>query len=219
MQLFWQDSTLYIIIVCIAALFVILLAVMIVWMLYIRKKTADMEERLERLKTGIRIQAEDLWEPPGKQDSGKMIHPRSFRLNRMLKEIQQIIGRQAGLRKQTFTMVNDTKSDMVCCDKIRLRQVLLNLLSGACQCADYGGNITLRVSQEQKDGEKKYLFEVSETGCSKSGGMKPDLAFSSNLIQLMGGKLILENKQGKGSKFYFWLPITCRKMKEQHIPN
>ena len=105
-------------------------------------------------------------------------------------------------------------------DPLRLRQVLLNLLSNALKFT-LEGRVTLRVTRH---GEA-LRFEVQDTGIGipedkqrsvfesfeqadgshtrRFGGTGLGLAISRQLVELMGGGMALSSKPGVGSRFWF----------------
>ncbi|GAP05186.1 signal transduction histidine kinase [Anaerolinea thermolimosa] len=112
----------------------------------------------------------------------------------------------------------------VYCDRTRIRQVLLNLLSNAARFTEVGG---ITVSAEAKDGNIKVI--VSDTGPGiaevdipklfqpfrqldgstrrKQNGSGLGLNISKNFIELHGGRMGVESEIGVGSSFWFSIPI------------
>ena len=109
-------------------------------------------------------------------------------------------------------------------DRKRIRQVLLNLLSNAAKFTEVG-HITLKIVRT----DNHLLFAVNDTGPgititeqslifepfrqakrnkSSIPGTGLGLPISQRLIQAHGGELWLESIEGKGSTFFFTLPIT-----------
>lgn len=111
-------------------------------------------------------------------------------------------------------------------DAGRLRQVLLNLVSNAVKFTDEGG-VTIRVKLERNMGGRLYNadFEVQDTGIGiprdkqaslfqpfsqvsgpsgrRTGGTGLGLVICKRLIQKMGGDIVLESLEGRGSTFRF----------------
>jgi signal transduction histidine kinase len=109
-------------------------------------------------------------------------------------------------------------------DKIRLEQILRNLLSNAVKFTEKG---SIEVSCEKSSGY--YTFCVKDTGL----GILPEqqeiifdrfikldnnkqylhrgtgigLFLSKQLVEMFGGKIWVESAVGKGSKFYFTIPV------------
>jgi signal transduction histidine kinase/CheY-like chemotaxis protein len=110
------------------------------------------------------------------------------------------------------------------CDRTRIREVVINLLSNAGRFTDQGG-VKVRAWQEGND----FIVSVSDTGPGISpdaqqrifipfqqadqsirrryGGTGLGLSISQSFVELHGGKMWVESQVGIGSTFYFTLPI------------
>ncbi len=110
------------------------------------------------------------------------------------------------------------------CDPIRVRQVLLNLLSNAGRFTEYGG-VQVTVQQD----ERFVTISVADTGPGiagddidklfqpfqqldssirrRHGGSGLGLSISKEFVELHGGKMWVETRQGHGTTFYFRLPL------------
>ncbi len=113
-------------------------------------------------------------------------------------------------------------------DSLRIKQVLVNLVSNALKFTDKG-SVELYVDATVDAGLAQLSFKVKDTGIGipkekemaifdkftqvdasiarKHGGNGLGLAISDNLIKLMGGKLELNTKLGLGSAFSFDLSL------------
>ncbi len=112
-------------------------------------------------------------------------------------------------------------------DPTRLRQIVVNLVSNAIKFTS-AGEILIQIRLENEtENEATLHFEVKDTGLGiaeekqqnifsaftqadvsmtrKYGGTGLGLAISSRLVSMMGGKLWVESKVGKGSSFHFTL--------------
>jgi signal transduction histidine kinase/CheY-like chemotaxis protein len=114
---------------------------------------------------------------------------------------------------------------LVFCDRTRLREVLLNLLSNAGRFTEQGG-VRLRVWLETND----LMVSVSDSGPGitaedidklfqpfqqldssirrRYGGTGLGLSISERFIKLHGGKIWVESKKGVGTTFYFRIPVA-----------
>lgn len=113
----------------------------------------------------------------------------------------------------------------VYCDRLRIRQILLNLLSNAGRfTTSGGGKVAVYVDRDQ------LVFRVADTGPGiprekqqkifepfqqldastrrLHGGSGLGLSISKRLVELHGGKMWLESEEGQGSVFFFSLPIN-----------
>ena len=112
-------------------------------------------------------------------------------------------------------------------DRIKLRQVLINLLSNACKFTDHG-HIKLTVTRNQDDGLDRITIAIKDTGIGisreaqsalfeqfkqvdssrsrKYEGSGLGLALSRQFCRMMGGDILLESETGKGSTFTVVLP-------------
>lgn len=114
--------------------------------------------------------------------------------------------------------------DSVVLDPVRVRQVLLNLISNAIKFTERG---EVGVSVAFNDGQLEFcvrdtgigipdeklleIFEAftqADTSTTRMyGGTGLGLAIASNLVHLMGGTMALDSQPGKGSRFTFTFPI------------
>ena len=123
-------------------------------------------------------------------------------------------------------------------DPVRLRQVLVNLISNAVKFT-HGGEVVASVSVRREDEKEALLeFSVRDTGIGiphdripglfqtftqldssstrKYGGSGLGLAISRNLVHMMGGEIGVESEEGRGSRFWFTLPLGKQKVSDQY---
>src|SRR5205807_89821 len=114
-------------------------------------------------------------------------------------------------------------------DAMRLRQILLNLLSNACKFTKEG-EIVLRVTRAQREGQESIELSVTDTGIGMTpeqiarlfeefsqadattarqfGGTGLGLAITRRLCQMMGGDVSVTSEPGKGSSFTIRMPAV-----------
>ncbi|HEY5982390.1 MAG TPA: response regulator [Anaerolineales bacterium] len=114
-------------------------------------------------------------------------------------------------------------------DPIRVRQVLLNLLSNAAKFTEEGEIIVEAAKELDAAGMEQVVVRVTDTGpgiaeadqaklfqafsqvddspTRRTGGSGLGLSISQQLIQLQGGRIGVQSEVGKGSTFYFSLPV------------
>lgn len=174
-------------------------------------------------------------------ENGKMeIAAEPFFLHSLLDGIEGMMEVQAAEKELHFRLEKDVRDDMLIGDAIRLRQVLLNLLSNSFKFTPAGGNVRLRVTEEGKNEQGVTLtFRVSDTGIgiaqqdqrrifnsfeqigpniAKTQGTGLGLSISSNIVQLMGGELKLISEPDTGSEFYFTISFPEGEREENPTP-
>lgn len=126
--------------------------------------------------------------------------------------------------------VDESAPAMIVADEARLRQVLANLVGNAVKFTPRGSvELTVR-ADTSAPGPARLVFSVRDTGIGiasehhrhlfkafsqvdesttrRYGGSGLGLAISRNLVQLMGGEIDLESREGEGSTFRFTLPLV-----------
>ena len=81
-------------------------------------------------------------------ESGKLVlEKQTFSLNEMISTVEYIYRPVIEEKGQSFTVTVDIKNDTVSCDRARLAQVLMNLISNACKYTPPGGSIELSIRE------------------------------------------------------------------------
>ncbi len=124
-------------------------------------------------------------------------------------------------------------------DPLRVRQILLNLLSNACKFTE-NGQVTIAATCLKVDDAKGVLLTVADTGIGmtpqqmknlfqefsqadssttrKYGGTGLGLAISQRLCRAMGGDITVNSTPGVGTKFTVWLPSAIEAPTTQAQP-
>jgi signal transduction histidine kinase/CheY-like chemotaxis protein len=159
-----------------------------------------------------------------------------FQFSLMIQQIHALLTQKAarGGLQLIFTGV-DGMAETLLGDRIRLSQILINLLDNAIKYTPTG-TVTLSVERlaPRADGQLALRFEVSDTG----SGIPPDklatvfenfsqlhtdphalregvglgLAICKRLVEMMGGKLEVASTLGQGSQFFFTLLFKTTRM-------
>ena len=147
----------------------------------------------------------------------------SVRIDTTLGEVLSVMRPLADRKSQTLLQRTDPGLH-VRADLTRLKQVLMNLVGNGIKFTPEGGHIELvarrrdnRVQIEVQDTGPGIPFEEQERifeafyRLQKSGqateGTGLGLAITQRIVELHGGQLALESQPGRGSCFYFSLPI------------
>lgn len=156
--------------------------------------------------------------------------------------IQSILPTVRGLIKDKpiELIVNlDPNVPLVRADPTKVRQILLNLLSNAAKFTEQG-SITLQTQIERTNSYEEILVGVADTGIGiaeedqsklfepfsqvdasptrKTGGTGLGLSISRYLVEMHGGRVGLKSELGKGSTFYFTIPVPGSNPEPPKVP-
>lgn len=165
-----------------------------------------------------------------KIESGKMtLNISQMSLREAMDDIVNIMQPQVKERNQFFDIfIRDIVSENVCCDAVRLNQVLLNLLSNAVKFTPEQGRINVHLWQEASEKGADYIcthFVVEDTGIGMSEEFQKKIfdtfareeeneqvqkivgtglgtSITKSIVMLMGGRIEVQSEQGHGSKFH-----------------
>ncbi|UBM61120.1 PAS domain S-box protein [Candidatus Sulfidibacterium hydrothermale] len=156
-----------------------------------------------------------------------------FSLNQLLNELRQPFELQAQKKNLSiqFRFSLPDGEDTIQTDPERLTQIINNLLGNALKFTEKG-SIELGYQKQ----EHEFLFWVKDTGrgifpqhqkliferfyqadtsiSRDFEGAGLGLPISKNLTELLGGRMWLKSVPGKGSTFYFTLPLSTTKMQK-----
>lgn len=161
---------------------------------------------------------------------GLVLEQVDFALAPLLAQVRSIVAPQAaerGIRLEMEPM--DGVPATLRGDPTRLRQILLNLIGNGLKFTRQG-SVAVRVGgQQQPDGRVLVRFEIEDTGIGipaerqaglfrpfmqvdlsttrQYGGTGLGLAISRELVSLMGGRIGVTSAPGRGSLFWFEVPL------------
>jgi len=162
-----------------------------------------------------------------KIEAGKLeLNPESVSLAPLIDEVVGTARQLAQQNKNNLVVEAQEKLGVLTVDPMRLRQILLNLLSNACKFTSQG-EVKLRV-RKVADGRNWVEFAVADTGIGMTGeqqaklfeeftqadsstarrygGTGLGLAITRKLARMMGGDVTVASEPGKGSVFTVRLP-------------
>jgi len=162
-----------------------------------------------------------------KIEAGKLeLNPEPVNLSRLVDEVIGTAGQLAEKNKNRLVVEAQENVGALTADPMRLKQILLNLLSNACKFTKEG-EVALRV-RKVADGRDWVELAVADSGIGMTaeqqaklfqdftqadsltarryGGTGLGLAITRKLARMMGGDVTVKSEQGKGSVFTVRLP-------------
>jgi PAS domain S-box-containing protein len=163
-----------------------------------------------------------------KAESGRMeLQLETFDLRNLIDAALRLITPQATKKSLRLTTTFDSELGTIAADERRIKQMLVNLLSNAVKFTPEGGKVGLEITREQ--GGEAIRFTVWDTGIGipadkihelfqpfvqidsslsrEYTGTGLGLALVSRLANLHGGSVGVESVEGKGSRFWFIIPV------------
>lgn len=169
-------------------------------------------------------------------DAGKFeIQPHMTDVNALCQSSLAIVRQQAAQKSIALVYVEDRTVSKVYADPLRLKQILVNLLTNAVKFTSSDGKITLEVHADS--GSDLIQFSVTDTGVGIAAddlsqlfqplsqtrkdlnahieGTRLGLALIQRLTDLHGGSVHVESERGKGSRFTINLPLGQHRWETQ----
>jgi signal transduction histidine kinase/CheY-like chemotaxis protein/HPt (histidine-containing phosphotransfer) domain-containing protein len=179
-----------------------------------------------------------------KIEAGKMdLEPIAFNLRTLLVEIMELLSPRC-YEKNIKLMLNYALGtpEWVMGDEGRIRQILINLVGNAIKFTDFG-YVKVDVSEiSNSESENTLLnFQITDTGIGISentqknlfekftqgdasttrryGGTGLGLALCYRLVKMMDGEIGIKSEEGKGSTFWFNLPLPLAEADIEVLPS
>lgn len=179
-----------------------------------------------------------------KMESGKLIlNVEQILLPELIHGVVNIVQPSTQEKKQRFDLhVHDIIAENVWGDSVRLNQTLHNLLENAVRFTPEGGNIKLNVYQTPSEKGDAYVtvhLIVSDNGIGMSEAFRDrifeafarednarvqqiqgaglGLSITKHIVDTMGGSILVESEQGKGSSFHVSLDMEVALLPEEAI--
>lgn len=172
-------------------------------------------------------------------ESGKLkIEEKECNLSVAIHDLRNML--QADIKDKRLDFFIDTVDVMdenVICDRLRLNQILINIMSNAIKFTNPGGAVSLRVIQKgtAPEGYADFEFIIRDNGIGMSEefvshifepfsreenstvsgipGTGLGMAITKNLVDMMHGQITVKSEPGRGSEF----TVSVRFLKGNHF--
>lgn len=176
-------------------------------------------------------------------ESGKLhLNETECNLSEIMHELRNIL--QADVREKKLDFFIDTVDvfdENVICDRLRLNQILLNLLGNSIKFTKPGGSISVRILEKEGGTKDRTLYEIRvkdngigmseefvkrifepferEKNTTVSGiqGTGLGMPITKNIVEAMGGTIEVYSKQNEGSEFIVTVPFKLSENTDRNI--
>jgi len=166
-----------------------------------------------------------------KVEAGKLtLSANPFEIRDALFEVYRMILPRCEEKKLTFEYdIDNLPTRFVIGDKLRLNQVLINLLSNSVKFTPPNGLVQLHAACRESDENLEITFSIEDNGigiteeqmpklflafeqanssiATRFGGVGLGLSISQSIVNLMGGSIGVKSSVGQGSKFSFSIEL------------
>lgn len=173
-----------------------------------------------------------------KIEAGKLeLINEEYNLLHVLEEAAQLFSFKIGEKKvDLFVYYAQNTPELIMGDEGRMKQIIINLLGNAVKFTELGyimlkaeavslqtNSATIKIQVIDTgvgiaDNSQKMIFEkfhqADSSSTKKYEGTGLGLSISYQLVEIMGGNLQISSTLGKGSTFYFELPVIYKKQLE-----
>ncbi len=176
-------------------------------------------------------------------ESGRMhIDEKEENLSEIIHSLRNIVQTDIQAKEIDFYIDSvDMYDEYVFCDKLRINQMLLNVLSNAIKYTPNGGHVALKISEKEikPNGRAEYEFRIKDDGIgmteeflstifqpfaraqssTKSGveGTGLGMAITKNIVDMLGGTIDVKSAISKGTEFI--INLEFRLATEHNVPS
>ena len=172
-------------------------------------------------------------------ESGRLIlRKEEFSFSEILEQINTMVMSQCSEKGLSFEChINGKVDDYYIGDDMKLKQVLVNILSNAVKFTDAPGSVTLNIEKiNDYEGQSTLKFAVKDTGIgiskeflpkifdsftqedstrkNKYGSTGLGMAITKNIVELMNGSITVESEKGVGTEFT--VVVTLKNCENPH---
>jgi signal transduction histidine kinase/CheY-like chemotaxis protein len=158
-------------------------------------------------------------------ESGKMVlSEKEEDLIEIINALKDIVQADVDTKNLSFDVKMNVYDSGIVCDKLRLNQVLLNILSNAIKYTPAGGTVVMQVDEKESEKLNSALFEIrirdnglgmseeflktiyepftraNSSTVSGIQGTGLGMSITKNIVEMMGGKIEIFSEENKGTE-------------------
>ena len=188
-------------------------------------KVMEYAHRIGMATQDLLVMINQIMDLSGSEKNGQEVYEREFALGKTIEEISDVVRSKAQARHQRFEVrIEGIRHDIFVGDRIKIAEILMNLLNNALQYTQEGGDITLAVTAK-KDEDPEYQdisFEISDNGIGMSSELQKRLfdnntdninaipgmlgsgigiTMTKKFVAQLGGTISVQSTLGQGTTF------------------
>jgi signal transduction histidine kinase len=158
------------------------------------------------------------------------IQPKSFAIDEMVSETIREFEAIASVNNIRLSLVKDKDLPNVFADQDKIRMVIQNLIDNAIKYSKKGGGLVIITAERDKEKDKKIKLSVKDDGTGipffmqkhvfgkffrgenlikqKVEGTGLGLFIARGIVKISNGEIGFKSEEGKGSIFWFTLPVA-----------
>ena len=158
------------------------------------------------------------------------LHCEPMNVAQLVRDTETLVAPLLGEKGLNWELDVDETLPLIHADPVRIRQVLLNLVSNAIKFTPQGGSVSVKAWLEKTTGRKapQLAISVSDSGCGispenqklvferfrqvrdrEARGTGLGLPIAKRLVELHGGRITLSSGVDQGSTFTFTVPLAA----------
>lgn len=189
------------------------------------EKTVQMLETIKRSSSTMFALINDLLDVSVIESGVVNLHLDHYHLNNIVDEILPLVSKLASDKNISLTVKCIPETIDIYCDRIKMEQILSNLITNAIKFSNPGTNIEISLGKTDTEiliavkdqgvgipsGEIEKIFTPFAKSSNKTTAGEPStglgLAIVNKVVQAHKGKIWVESEMGKGSTFYVSFPL------------
>ena len=197
-----------------------------------RKLVEDYLSKINTSSTHLLSLINDILDMSRIESGSVKLEEKPVHIPDLLHDLRTMIQGLVNAKQQNLYIdTQDVEHEDVVIDKLRMNQVLLNIVSNAIKFTQVGGDIIIRLAEKlcAKKGYTTYEFTIKDNGIGMSEefishvfdtfareftstvsgiqGTGLGMAITKNIVDMMGGTITVESEEGKGTQFVVTLDM------------
>lgn len=187
-----------------------------------QERVRDYLQRISRASTHLLELVNDVLDMERIESGRLTMERKAFGMTEMLQDVADLIHAEASVKAQLMGTEWKLEHNRVMGDPVRIRQVLINILSNAVKYTQRGGKLLFQLKEiHSTDALATYMIKVYDNGYGMSEtfqqilfepfakehsaesegveGTGLGMSITKSLVDLMGGELSVESRLGEGT--------------------